>query len=301
MLKKTLYFGNPVFLNTENEQLKISIKNSTDVNSEKSVPIEDIGVVVIDHYGVVLTQSILSKLLENNVAVIICNSSHLPNGLLLNLDGNSVQTEKFKSQVTSKKPLLKQLWQQTIKCKIYNQLVLLKNKGLPVANMEKWFDEVKSGDKGNLEARASVYYWKNLFPEELQFQRDRYGEPPNNLLNYGYAILRAVVARALVGSGLLPTLGIFHKNKYNAYCLADDVMEPYRPYVDRLVLQIVLKGVDINDLIKDLKKELLSIPTLDVIIEGKRSPLMVGVQRTSSSLARCFSGEDDKILYPKLI
>ena len=162
---------------------------------------------------------------------------------------------------------------------------------------------MKSGDAGNLEARAAAYYWRNFFkpfPALKDFTRDRDGTPPNNLLNYGYAILCAVVARALVSSGLLPTLGIHHHNRYNAYCLADDIMEPFRPYVDELVFAIVRDhaGEDL-ELTKDIKASLLAIPTLDVVIAGKRSPLMVGVAQTTASLYKCFSGELRRIAYPE--
>lgn len=301
MIKKTLYFGNPAFLNAKNQQLIVNkSEESTGNKKETSIPIEDIGVVIIDHYGVILTQYLLSSLLENNVAVVICNSNHLPSGMLLNLDCNTLQSEKFRKQVSAKKPLLKSLWQQTVIAKIKNQAALLKKNKIPVNNMLKWALEVKSNDSTNLEGRASVYYWKNLFPSEINFQRDRFGDPPNNLLNYGYAVLRAVVARGLVASGLIPTLGIHHHNKYNAYCLADDIMEPYRPFVDELVLNIVKNSQDYFALTPDIKKQLLEIPVLDTFIENERRPLMIGLQRTTSSLAKCFSGETKKIIFPEL-
>ena len=159
--------------------------------------------------------------------------------------------------------------------------------------------DVKSGDCDNYEAQGAVYYWRNIFPDQTDFVRDREGDPPNNLLNYGYAILRAVIARALVISGLLPIYGIHHHNRYNAYCLADDIMEPYRPFVDNLVIDIMKKHSDYSDLSKDIKQELLSIPVLDVIIEGKRSPLMIAASQTTASLAKCFYGEIRKISYPE--
>lgn len=171
-------------------------------------------------------------------------------------------------------------------------------RGTEVRNMLKWASEVKSGDSENLEARAAVYYWQNAFPMIENFTRSRDGEIPNNLLNYGYAILRAIVARALVSSGLLTTLGIHHRNKYNAFCLADDIMEPYRPYVDRLVMQLYDKYPDCEELTKELKTELLQIPVLDVIISNKRSPLMLAVSTTTSSLQKCYAGESRKIIYP---
>ena len=164
--------------------------------------------------------------------------------------------------------------------------------------MMQWANDVRSGDNGNLEARAAAYYWKNLFPSLPNFIRGQDEDAPNNLLNYGYAILRAVIARALVSSGLLPTFGIHHHNRYNAYCLADDIMEPYRPYVDLLVVQIISEVEDYSVLTKELKAKLLKIPTLDVIINGQRSPLMIAASQTTSSLAKCFSGEIRNIIYP---
>jgi CRISPR-associated protein Cas1 len=166
--------------------------------------------------------------------------------------------------------------------------------------MLAWANDVRSGDPDNLEARAAVYYWKSLFGHIPGFIRDREGTAPNNLLNYGYAILRAVVARSLVASGLLPTFGIHHHNRYNAYCLADDIMEPYRPYVDHLVYDITEQyGVDV-ELSKDIKAELLSIPTLDVVIGDKQSPLMVAASQTTASLYKCYNGELRKIAYPEI-
>jgi CRISPR-associated protein Cas1 len=314
MIKKTLVFSNPAYLSYKDKQLIIDIRkfssqdeeNSDELNVDryklnKSIAIEDVEIVIIDHYGVVISQFLLSSLLENNVAVIICNQSHLPNGLFLNLDGNQVQSENFKNQINSSIPLKKQLWQQTIFAKISNQTELLRKKGIPAENMIKWAKNVKSGDPDNLEARAANYYWKKLFPEELEFTRDRFGFPPNNLLNYGYAILRAITARSLVASGLLPTLGIHHHNKYNAYCLADDIMEPYRPFIDSIVLDIVNSGEDFNELSTNMKKKLLEIATYDVFIKGERNPLMIGMQRTSSSLAKCFEKDTRKIYFPEFV
>ena len=249
MIKKTLYFGNPVYLSLKNAQLVIKlpevVKNDTlpesfKRTSEVTKPIEDIGVVVLDHKQITITSGALEALLENNCAIITCDSKSMPIGLMLPLYGNTTQNERFRQQLDASLPLMKQLWQQTIKAKIENQAVVLKEySDVETKCMNVWAADVKSGDSNNLEARAAAYYWKNLFQIE-GFTRDRDGIPPNNLLNYGYAILRAVVARGLVVSGLLPTLGIHHHNRYNAYCLADDVMEPYRPYVDRLVCGMII-------------------------------------------------------------
>ena len=253
MIKKTLYFGNPAYLSLRNNQLVIklpeveksdSLPDIFKEQSEITKPIEDIGVVVLDHKQITITSGVLESLLENNCAVITCDSKSMPVGLMLPLYGNTTQNERFRQ-------------------------------------------------------RAAAFFWKNLFADIIGFTRDREGISPNNLLNYGYAILRAIVARALVASGLLPTLGIHHHNRYNAYCLADDVMEPYRPYVDELVFSLVkLYGANL-ELTKEIKSRLLVIPTLDVRINGKRSPLMVAVAQTTASLYKCFCGEIRRISYPE--
>jgi CRISPR-associated protein Cas1 len=269
--------------------------------SEVTIPIEDIGVMVLDNPQITVTHGLLDSLLNNNTAVVTCDNSRMPSGLLLPLSGNTTQRERWHDQIDASAPLKKQLWQQTIKTKITNQTALLRHRcKVNTQNMLYWADEVKSGDSENHEARAAAYYWGNIFPSLPDFRRGREEDPPNNLLNYGYAILRAVVARSLVSSGLLPTFGIHHRNRYNAYCLADDVMEPYRPYVDRIVCDIVDSGCQYKELTKALKEKMLQIPTLDVVIDGDRSPLMVGVQHTTSSLYKCFSGELRKISYPVL-
>lgn len=309
MIKKTLYFGNPVYLSLCNAQLVIKfpeiVRNGTlpeafKKQSEVTKPIEDIGVVILDHKQITITSGVLEALLDNNCAVITCDSKSMPVGLMLPLYGNTTQNERFRQQLDASIPLKKQLWQQTIKMKIDNQAtVLQKCKGEEIRCMRIWANDVKSGDPENLEARAAAYCWKGMFADIDGFTREREGVPPNNLLNYGYAILRAVVARALVTSGLLPTLGIHHHNRYNAYCMADDIMEPYRPYVDELVFSIVHSGTDYGELNKELKTKLLEIPTLEVKIDGKRSPLMIAVAQTTASLYKCFSGEVRRIVYPE--
>ena len=311
MIKRTLYFGNPAYLSLRNQQLVIKmpeVEKSTTVceviktESVRTIPVEDIGVVVLDNKQITLTQGLMEALLANNTAVVSCDARSMPAGLLLPLSGNTIQQERFTDQINSSLPLRKQLWQQTIKAKIENQAaVLRKHTSAESKCMNVWASDVKSGDSDNLEGRAAAYYWKNLFvPYIDKFVRGREAAPPNNLLNYGYAILRALIARALVSSGLLPTLGIHHHNRYNAYCLADDIMEPYRPYVDELVLSIVKSGQDHEELTKDLKAQLLSIPTIDVQISGKRSPLMIAASTTTASLAKCFGGEIRKIVYPEM-
>lgn len=307
MIKKTLYFGNPIYLSLRNAQLVLrkpdadKLEESFKQDAERTIPIEDLGVVVLDNRRITITTGAMEALLANNCAIITCDSTDLPVGLMLPLCGNTTQSERFRTQIDASLPLKKQLWQQTVRQKILNQAaVLSKNTGAIVKNMQVWANEVRSGDPDNFEARAAAYYWRNLFPTLPDFVRGREGDPPNNLLNYGYAILRACVARGLVGSGLLPTLGIHHHNRYNAYCLADDIMEPYRPYVDDLVIQIMQEYPDYSELNRSIKAALLTIPALDVVLDGKRSPLMIAVGQTTASLAKCFNGELRKIAYPEL-
>lgn len=307
MIKKTLYFGNPAYLSLKDRQIVIRLPKADGVedckDSETIVtkPIEDVAYVVLDNNQITITQALLSAMLDCNVAVISCDSRGLPAGLMLPLDGNQSQSDKWQCQIEASIPLKKRLWQLTVQAKIINQAAVLKEcTRCETGCMVKWASVVKSGDVDNQEARAAAYYWKRLFWDVKYFSRDRYGTPPNNLLNYGYAILRGVVARALVSSGLLPTFGIHHHNKYNAYCLADDVMEPYRPFVDELVYRIVEKdGIPPHELNREWKTKMLVIPTLDVTIGSRRMPLMVAVSQTTASLYRCYSGELRQILYPE--
>lgn len=307
MIKRTLYFGNPVYLSMKMKQIVVRMpqKDDDDLPSGddivKTVPIEDLGVIILDNKQITITQGLLEALLENNCAVITCDSKRMPVGLMLPLSGNTIQNERFRSQIDSSLPLRKQLWQQTIEAKISNQAAVLKYvTGEEHKNMLKWSESVRSGDVDNMEARAAVYYWKTIFPDNPYFIREQDSDGPNALLNYGYAILRAIVARALVGSGLMPTLGIHHHNRYNAYCLADDIMEPYRPYVDKLVTEI-LDDDATGELNAKNKVRLLNIPVIEVIINGRRSPLMIAVSQTTSSLVKCYKGEGRKLLYPTML
>ncbi len=297
MIKRTLYFGNPAYLRREDGQLKVLLpKEKTEL---ASIPIEDIGVMVLDHPQVTLSQALLSYLVSSNVALISCNEKHHPVGLFLPLDGNSVQSERFKVQLDASEPLKKQLWAQTIGAKVENQARLLERFDMDAKQLYALLPQIKSGDSDNVEARAAKIYWGALF-ENHDFVRERFGNVPNPQLNYAYAIMRACVARALVSSGMLPTLGIFHRNKYNAYCLADDIMEPYRPYCDELVMQLFYDG-ELTDekLTKDQKAKILSVLTTDVVFAGKKSPLLVGISRTTNSLYECFAGDRRKIIYPE--
>lgn len=300
MIKQTLCFTNQAFLSYSLGQL-IAKFPAIDDKPERKItrPIEDIGIIVIESHSVTLTSALMSSLLKANVALIICDEKHMPIGLHLPLESNTLQSERFQAQIQASLPLRKQLWQQTVMAKIANQGKIL-NKYTSGTNdcMQVWSKMVKSNDSDNLEGRAAAFYWRNLFEDNPHFTRERNSDGPNALLNYGYAILRAVIARSLVGSGLLPTLGIHHHNKYNAYCLADDIMEPYRPYVDDLVMSIIKLYGEGAELTTEIKRQLLSIPTMDVFIDGIKRPLMIASTLTTASLVKCFTGETRKILYP---
>lgn len=302
MIKRTIYFGNPVRLSLANRQL--IGKFPAGERDMVTLPIEDLGVVVLDHPQITITHQAIAEMLDNCVAIVTCDSRHLPTGLMLPLSGNLLQSERFNAQVNSSLPLRKQLWQQTIQCKIRNQAkALQKLRHSDLRPMMRWANDVRSGDADNLEGRAAAYYWRELYGSLIpDFIRDRDGIPPNNLLNYGYSIVRAMTARALVAAGLLPTLGIHHHNRYNAYCLADDIMEPYRPYVDITVDR--LRQADSPDLfpllLPEVKRQLLSIPTMEVEIDGKRRPMMIAIDVTAKSLMRCFAGEARHIIYPEM-
>ena len=292
MIKRTLFFGNKASITTRHEQLIIE---TADRNG--SVPIEDLGFVVLEHPEIYISLPAIQKLNSHNVAVIFCDNKHLPTGMLLNLSSHHLQQELFKHQVNASAPLKKQLWQQTVKEKIRNQGELLTLTGTTNHPLSFYASKVASGDSTNREAVAASYYWKHLF--DFPFQRDRYGAFPNLFLNYGYTILRAAVARALSGSGLLNTLGIHHHNKYNAFSLADDIMEPFRPLVDAKVLYILKKYQD-QSLTTAIKAELLKTLTETVYFKDSKSPFMVALSSTTSSLQQCFTGKRRRITYPRL-
>ncbi|MDM1066064.1 type II CRISPR-associated endonuclease Cas1 [Myroides odoratimimus] len=293
MLKRTIYIGNPSYLKLSHRQLKID--DAITGENKGSVPIEDLGFLVLDHPQITISHPVIQLLQQHNVAIISCDESHLPVGLMLPINGHVEHSERLKQQTNISEPLRKQLWKQTIEAKIYQQKELLLEQGLSAEPMKKYLNAVKSGDSTNMEGIAAQYYWSQLFDN---FTRERKGEAPNNFLNFGYAILRSMVARAIVCSGLHPTLGIFHRNKYNAYCLADDLMEPYRPYIDALVIEWINNPLNSDELTKEAKAHLLKIATKDVYINGLNRPLMTALSITTSSLYKCFSGESRVLHYP---
>lgn len=295
MVKKTLYFGNPAYLSTRNKQLIIKVLSS---NEERSIAIEDVAIIILDNQQITITQKVFQVCISNNVAIMTCNHNHMPQGMMFSWEQNTVQTQRYREQINMSEPLRKNLWKQTIEAKINNQALLLKYFDKEYTRVRVLKYEVLSGDTTNAEGHASSIYWRTLLGNN--FIRDRVGMPPNSHLNYGYAILRAIVARALASTGLHLSFGIFHKNKYNPFCLADDIMEPFRPFCDMLVYQMYANGdISDTDITKNQKTILLKLPTVDVDLDGMMFPLLESLSRTTNSLYECIIGKSKKIIYPK--
>ncbi len=294
MLKRTLFFSTPLDLSLRNNQLIVTTRQMPEVKN--SVPIEDIGFVVLENQQINITLPLLNALSDNNAAVIICGENFMPNAMLLNLDSNTTQGETYRAQIEASEPLKKGLWKQVVEAKIRNQAALLNKLGKDGDKLKPYYSNVKSGDSDNREGIAAKIYWNELFGED--FIRQREGSSPNNLLNYGYTLLRAAVARALMGSGLFPAFGIFHRNRNNAFPLADDIMEPYRPFVDEIVFDLYANGE--RELTKQVKADLIHIFYTDTRFGKVLRPLEVGLTTTTASLAKCFEGDAKKLSYPLL-
>lgn len=297
MITRSIYIGNPAYLKLKDEQLYIMEPETGQMKGK--IPLEDLGLLMLDHWQITVSHQLIQKMMGNNVVVISCDAHHLPHGIMLPLHGHTEFSDRIKDQMEASEPLKKQLWKQTIECKIENQKEVLRRLGNYYEPMIDYRNNVKSGDLTNMEGIAAQHYWKYLI--SLDFLRQRFGDSPNQFFNFGYSVLRSIVARAIVETGLLPVLGIFHKNKYNPYCLADDMMEPYRPFVDWLVMDWLTRNPETEELTKEFKAHILQIATKDVKIDGKTRPLMVAVKTTVSSLYKCYTGEKRQISYPELL
>ena len=297
MITRSIYIGNPAYLKLKDEQLYIMQPETGQMKGK--IPVEDLGLLMLDHWQITVSHQLIQKMMGNNVVVISCDAHHLPHGIMLPLHGHTEFSDRIKDQMEASEPLKKQLWKQTIECKIDNQTEVLRRLGNYYEPMIDYRNNVKSGDLTNMEGIAAQHYWKYLI--SLDFLRQRFGDSPNQFFNFGYSVLRSIVARAIVETGLLPVLGIFHKNKYNPYCLADDMMEPYRPFVDWLVMDWLTRNPETEELTKEFKAHILQIATKDVKIDGKTRPLMVAVKTTISSLYKCYTGEKRQISYPELL
>ena len=294
MIKQTLMFTNPVSLSLKDNQLVITFKDNKDTVTR---PIEDIGFVIIENPQVSISVPLLNELADNNVSVMFCDKKQMPRTMLMTLEGNTTQQESYKYQIEASIPTKKNVWKQLVESKIKNQALLLNSLGKNGDSLKPFYLNVKSGDTDNREGAAAREYWSQIFDEG--FRREREGAPPNNLLNYGYTILRAAVARALVGSGLYPAFGVFHRNRYNAFPLADDVMEPYRPFVDEIVYHLYYDGA-VTELNNDSKGKLLRVLFADVKMGKVTRPLENALSLTTASLLKVFKGDMDKLSLPIL-
>lgn len=294
MIKQTLMLTSAVSLSLKDNQMVITFKDNKDSVTRH---IEDIGFVIVDNPNVSITIPLLNELADNNVAVVFCDRRQMPKSMLMTLDGNSTQQETYRFQIEASLPTKKNIWKQLVEGKIKNQALLLNKVGRNGNELKQYYSNVKSGDTDNREGAAAREYWNRLF--DSQFIRRREGEPPNNLLNYGYTILRAAVARALIGSGLYPAFGVFHKNRYNAFPLADDVMEPYRPFVDEIVYHLYFDGAT-NELDNNSKSTLLRLLFADVKIGKVTRPLENALSMTTASLMKMLKGDNDKLVLPSL-
>lgn len=283
-----------MILSLKNQQLVIAYKDSPD--EKRTAPIEDIGVVLLENQQTSITLPLLNALAESEVQVVICNSKGMPSAMIQSMNSNNLQGETLRSQIACGEVLKKQLWKQVVEAKIKNQASLLNSVGEDGNVLKPFYSNVRSGDVDNREGIAARIYFQHLFGDG--FVRDRDEQGINALLNYGYSILRAATCRAIVSSGLLPAIGIYHHNRSNAYPLADDLMEPFRPFVDGVVYDLAMRGR--TELTKDVKGELISVLYTDTMFEKTKRPLSVGLSMTTASMVKCLSKETNTLSMPLL-
>lgn len=294
MLKRTIVITEPFRLSYRNGQMVVATREMPEVT--RTVPIEDMGFLLIENQMATATMPLLNALVDSGVSVVLCDGKGMPHAFLQNMDGNNSQGETLHLQIAVSEPTRKQLWKQIVEAKIYNQERLL-NKLHGNGDVLKPFRmNVKSGDSDNREGAAAHAYFPLLFGAD--FTRDRTQEGINTLLNYGYTVLRAATARALVSSGLTPALGLFHHNRSNAFPLADDMMEPFRPFVDEVVYGLCEEGK--LTLTKETKGALIQVLYCDTEYPKVTRPLQVGLSLTMASLVKCFKGEQKKLSLPTL-
>jgi len=294
MLKRTLVFSSPMILSLKNLQLVVAYKDFPD--EKRTIPIEDVGVVLLENQQTSITLPLLNALAESEVQVVICNSKGMPSAMIQSMNSNKLQGETLRNQIACGEVLKKQLWKQVVESKIKNQASLLNSVGEDGNILKPFYSNVRSGDVDNREGIAARIYFQYLFGDSFIRNRDEPGI--NALLNYGYSILRAATCRAIVSSGLLPAIGIHHHNRSNAYPLADDLMEPFRPFVDEVVYDLVMRGE--TELTKDVKGKLISVLYADTMYEKTKRPLSVGMSMTSASMVKCLSKEINTLSLPSM-
>lgn len=278
--------ASPARLSVKHKQLVIDIEG----REPASLPLEDLGLLLVDQPETRYSHNVLVGLAEAGATVALCGADHLPTALLLPLNGHGRQTERFRRQAEASLPVKKRLWQALIAAKISQQGMVLTAMIGRDEGLNALAGRVRSGDPENLEAQAAQRYWPALMGRD--FRRDRFGEPPNGLLNYGYAVLRAACARALVGAGLHPSLGVFHERRDNPFCLADDLIEPFRPYADACVKALV-EGGHAGEVDKEGKRALLGLFALNVDCDGKLLPLMLAIEKAAQGMAAALVGGEE--------
>jgi CRISPR-associated protein Cas1 len=294
MIKQTVEIsGSDTKISLKNRQLIIR-RDGCQIGQ---VSIEDIGILILDSPTAVFTTASVVELANEGAVVVLCDSKHMPTAIMNPVTANTLQCERLTSQANAKLPLKKRLWKQIVKAKVLNQLKNLPEEDATKNKFMKMLDNLFSGDPQNIEAQASRLYW-SLWLGQKEFRRNSTGAPPNNMLNYGYAILRAVTARAIVGSGLHPSLGLHHKNRYDSFSLASDLMEPFRPLIDRVVRDLFLSGC--KELNQATKADILKALTYQVEIKSKSGPLFVEIEKMAKSLVDCYQGKLKKMVIPEL-
>ncbi len=297
MSKRIIYIGSPFYIKTQDLQLVLT---NTVTGEISSIPIEDISVIELDNPQITITSYCLRELMDHKVVLIQCDYYHRPSGMMVPISASTLMTQRTLIQAKMKSELKSVLWKSVIQNKIRNQISVLNSLNRQTERLKNLMESTEKADKTNREAQAAKYYWKNLFED---FSRDPDGDYPNNLLNYGYSLIRAMFAREIVAAGLVPALGIYHKNKYNSFCLADDLMEPYRQFVDLKVYQFCKQNPEEHSLIlnKKHKKYLLEILTMEVEIEKQRKSIINAVQDSVMSFVKSIELENEQLIYPIII
>ena len=263
---------------------------------KRTLPCEDIGVLVVDHPQTSYTHSVFTALLEEGAAIVLCGPNHLPAGMLLSFEAHTTQTERHRAQAAASEGVKNRAWKLLISAKLRQQATVLTHYTGADAGLSAMAGRVRSGNPQNLEATGAQRYWPRLFGGN--FHRSREGPPPNDLLNYGYAVVRAATSRAVAAAGLIPTLGVHHRNRGNPFCLADDLMEPYRVYVDWRVKGMLLEPNAPPLLDRPAKAALLSLFNETVLVGGRRSPLLLALHASAASLCRMLTEGNKELLLP---
>jgi len=296
MIEKILDFSQePVSLKIKYQQLVIIKDNHPDI----TIPINEIAVIIASHPQISYTNAVLASLAENGGIFIICDKKYLPIAMTLPLQSHYIQTQRFLLQANVSLPTRKQLWKQIVQAKVKNQGKLLYKLYGNDQGLLKMAHRVRSGDQDNIEAQASRRYWTTLF-NDPSFKRNPQKQDQNRFLNYGYAVLRAIVSRAICSAGLHPSLGLHHHNQYNPFCLADDLMEPFRPFIDRAVVELLKKYPEDHPLDPELKKQILSAITEKININQEKRTIFDSATKTANSLVKVYEGKEKKLILPEL-